>query len=260
MNAVDSVTINMSPYNLLQVILSPDVTICRGESITLSASATGGIPDYSLLWSNNLGTSSSVMVAPFQTTTYSMSVTDSCGSVATANVTVTIIPVQAEFTYKYETNNSINFIDHSLNGVTFKWEFGDGETSSLQFPSHIYADTGLYIVQLSVINAVGCTSIVQHGVQIYPPYHLYVPNAFTPDADGLNDYFAPVAVGVIKSEMFILNSWGGKIYQSSELYPQWDGKDSNGDKEPLGVYVYLLKYETPTGRKYTTRGSVTLVR
>jgi gliding motility-associated-like protein len=260
LNAVDSVTITMPPYDLLRVYPSPDLTTCPGDSVTLSATATGGIGNYSFLWSNGLGTNSTVSVAPIVTTTYSVSVTDSCGLVAIGNVTVTVMTVLAEFTYEYISNNEVHFIDQSVNDASFQWDFGDGQSSDLQFPTHLYADTGIYIVQLTVTNAEGCISIVQHAIQIYPPYHLYVPNAFTPDGDGLNDYFAPIAVGVVQSEMYIFDRWGGQIYESSELNPHWDGRDSNGEKVQLGVYVYLLIYNTPTGQQHTRRGSVTLLR
>jgi len=260
LNAIDSVTITMPPYDLLRAYPSPDLTTCPGDSVTLSATATGGIGNYSFLWSNGLGTNSTVSVAPMVTTTYSVSVTDSCGLVASGNVTVTVMTVLAEFTYEYISNNEVHFIDQSVNDVSFQWDFGDGQSSDLQFPTHLYADTGIYIVQLTVTNAEGCISIVQHAIQIYPPYHLYVPNAFTPDGDGLNDYFAPIAVGVVQSEMYIFDRWGGQIYESSELNPHWDGRDSNGEKVQLGVYVYLLIYNTPTGQQHTRRGSVTLLR
>jgi gliding motility-associated-like protein len=180
--------------------------------------------------------------------------------VQTGNVTVTVLPVQADFTYTYITNNQVDFTDLSLNGSQFHWDFGDGSSSILENPSHNYADTGVYVVTLSIINDVGCVSTVQHPVEVYPPYHLYVPNAFTPDDDGLNDYFMPVAVGVLKSEMFIFNRWGGIIFQSNERNAAWNGRDSNGDKVQLGVYVYLLKYSTPIGQHYTSYGTVTLLR
>jgi len=256
----DTVTISIPQYSPLQVFTSTGPTICAGDQADLSAHATGGIGNYTFLWSNGLGSNDSVTIHPLQTTTYIISVTDSCGMVQTGNVTVTVLPVQADFTYTYITNNQVDFTDLSLNGSQFHWDFGDGSSSILENPSHNYADTGVYVVTLSIINDVGCVSTVQHPVEVYPPYHLYVPNAFTPDDDGLNDYFMPVAVGVLKSEMFIFNRWGGIIFQSNERNAAWNGRDSNGDKVQLGVYVYLLKYSTPIGQHYTSYGTVTLLR
>jgi len=256
----DTVTISIPQYSPLQVFTSTGPTICAGDQADLWVSAIGGIGNHYFTWSNGLGTNDSVSVNPLQTTTYIVSVTDSCGIVQTGNVTVIVLPVEADFSYAYLTNNQINFTDLSLNGSHFEWDFGDGSTSDLQNPSHMYADTGVYIVTLTIINDVGCVSSVQHPVEVYPPYHLYVPNAFTPDDNGLNDYFLPVAVGVLKSEMLIFDRWGGILFQSSERNAGWNGRDSDGKRVQLGVYVYLLNYETPTGQKYTSYGTVTLLR
>jgi large repetitive protein len=207
-----------------------------------------------------LGTNNSVTVTPPQTTTYSVSVTDSCGIVTTASVTVNVMTVIAEFTFHYHTNNTINFINQSVNGVTYHWEFGEGGTSDLENPTYTYADTGYYIITLTVTNPEGCTSIVQHGIQIYPPFQLFVPNVFTPDGNGLNDYFAPIAMGVIKADMLIFSRWGNQIFHSTEVKPRWNGKDLNGELVEMGVYVYLLTFETPLGMQYTKRGSVTVMK
>ena len=256
----DTVTISIPLYNPLQVFTSEGPTICAGDQANLSVSATGGIGNYMFSWSNGLGSNDSVNVNPMQTTTYIVTVTDSCGMYQTGNITVNVLPVQADFSYTYITNNQIDFTNLSLNGSHFQWDFGDGNSSNLENPTNFYADTGIYVVSLTIINDVGCVSTVQHPVEVYPPYHLYVPNAFTPDDDGLNDYFFPVAVGVLKSEIMIFDRWGCILFQSSERNASWNGRDSNGEKVQMGVYVYLLNYETPIGQKYKSYGTVTLLR
>ena len=259
-NAVDSMTITMPQYNPVSVVISPDTTICSGGTAILSVSASGGIGNHYYSWSDSLGSNSTVSVSPLQATTYTVSVTDSCGLLTTASVTVTVVGVVAQFTYVYQSNDEISFINQSVGGTNYLWDFGDNTSSNLENPTHTFADTGYFIVQLTATDAEGCISIVQHGVQIYPPFHLYVPNAFTPDNDGLNDFFAPVAVGVIKSEMYIFNRWGNMLFHTTEDRPRWDGKDSKGEKVELGVYVYLLNFVTPEGHQHTSRGIVTLVR
>ncbi len=259
-NAIDSVTISMPQYNPVRVIISPDTIICSGGTAVLSVSASGGIGDHYYLWSDSLGTNTTVSVSPLQATTYTVSVTDSCGLLTTVNVTVTVVGVVAQFTYNYASNDIINFVNQSVGGTNYVWDFGDNTTSNLENPTHTFADTGYFIVQLTATDAEGCVSVVQHGVLVYPPFHLYVPNAFTPDNDGLNDFFAPVAVGVIKSEMYIFNRWGNMFYHTTEDRPRWDGRDNKGEKAELGVYVYLLIFVTPEGKEHTSRGIVTLVR
>lgn len=253
-------TVNMPTFNALQALAFGDTTICAGATVPISAYATGGIGSHTFLWSNNMGTNDFVSVSPNSTTTYTVSVTDSCGAVATANVTVTVIPVSAEFSFSYITNRDILFTDQSTNGYSFSWNFGDGSSSDIQNPTHLYADTGVFIVTLNVINDVGCISEISHQIIIYPDFHIYIPNAFTPDGDLLNEFFIPVAIGVTKSEMDIFDRWGNIIFSSYDIQPSWNGKTKNGIKAPLGVYVYLLSFETPIGKKYSFNGTVTLVK
>lgn len=256
----ESVTISLPTYNPVQVTTSPGPTICSGETTELSVMANGGIGDFTFLWSDALGTNDTVFVSPLQTTTYSVSVTDSCGITSTSNVTVTVLPVNASFTFTYSANEILNFQNTSDNGASFLWDFGDGEQSTDENPTHTYADTGLYVVTLIVTNNIGCIDTTQQSLIVYPPFHLYVPNAFTPDDNGLNDYFQPIAIGVIKSEMEIYDRWGCILFQSDELDARWYGTDSKDEKVQIGVYVYLLKYETPTGVNHSNMGTVTLLR
>jgi gliding motility-associated-like protein len=256
----EDVTISMPQYNPVQITMSPDPTICSGQSASISASASGGIGYYSFSWSAGLGSNDTVSVSPPQTTTYTVSVSDSCGIITTGTVTVNILPVDADFTYAYIANEILGFQDASVNGADFLWEFGDGEQSTDQNPTHTFPDTGLYVVTLIVTNSVGCIDSIQKEVMVYPPFHLYVPNCFTPDDNGLNDYFEPIAVGVTKSEMQIFDRWGCTMFHSEENNSRWNGRDSKNERVQIGVYVYLLNYMTPTGIAHSSIGTVTLLR
>lgn len=256
----DTVTINMPQYHPLQVLSCSDPTICSGDEALLWAFATGGVGDPEYHWLNGSVANDSVVVSPSVTTIYTVVVTDSCGMIATANITVNVIDVKAGFTYAYQTNNLITFQDESAYAQSFSWDFGDGTTSTLQNPEHTFADTGVYIVTLTVVNNLGCSSTIQSPVEVYPPYHLYVPNAFTPNGDGLNDHFAPIAIGVVKSKMLIFDRWGGLLFYSDVNDPEWDGTNTENELVEFGVYVYQLEYETPMKRKYTDTGTVTLLR
>lgn len=258
--ASGSFTVNMPVYEPLQAVAFGDTIICSGTTVPLYVTATGGVGTPSIVWSHNLGTGNLVNVTPGTTTSYMVSVTDSCGTLSSTSVIVTVLPVNADFSYSYISNRDIHFTDHSTNGFIFNWDFGDGSRSDLQNPFHTYADTGKYIVTLTVTNDVGCISQVSHEIIIYPDIHVYIPNAFTPDGDELNDYFYPVAIGVIHSEMWIFDRWGNIIFSSTELVPRWKGVGNDGQKAPIGVYVYVLNYETPIGKKYKYSGTVTLMR
>jgi gliding motility-associated-like protein len=92
--------------------------------------------------------------------------------------------------------------------------------------------------------------------EIIPPLHLYIPSAFTPNGDGLNDTFGIKGEGIKDYHLFIYDRWGEIIFESTNLRQQWDGK-CNGKPAEQGTYVYQL-FALGTGAKGRS-GSVTLV-
>ncbi|MGN6569765.1 MAG: gliding motility-associated C-terminal domain-containing protein [Flavipsychrobacter sp.] len=101
-------------------------------------------------------------------------------------------------------------------------------------------------------------------MEVYNKCYLDIPNAFTPDGDGVNDYFFPrqlLSAGVIQFYMGIYNRWGEKVFETSQTDGRgWDGR-LNGNLQPEGVYVYLIKVRfagSDTENLY--KGNVTLLR
>ncbi|HEX7411590.1 MAG TPA: gliding motility-associated C-terminal domain-containing protein, partial [Bacteroidales bacterium] len=93
---------------------------------------------------------------------------------------------------------------------------------------------------------------------------LWVPNAFTPDNNDLNDCFKPVSPGIIKSyQIFIFNRWGQQLYESNDAYAGWDGTFKR-EPCPGGVYTYIIEYstgtDTATFKQRVKRGTVMLLR
>ena len=75
--------------------------------------------------------------------------------------------------------------------------------------------------------------------QIIRDFILYVPNAFTPNSDGLNETFGPVGAGVDQFSMLIFNRWGELIYESEDMNEQWDGTHQS-KKVQADTYVYKI--------------------
>ena len=254
--------IDLPGYIPLDLITPPDTTICPGDSILLFVSSFGGRGDTEITfsWDNNLGDGSSKWVKPSALTIYTVTVTDSCGTTVTKEIVVDILPTNAEFDYFYLENRKIKFLDQSSSDVlNWYWDFGDGNTSIEQNPLHTYADTGLYRVTLIVENKYGCTDTITKNVRAYPDYTLYVPNAFTPNGDDINENFSGLGQGFVNYEMYIFNRWGEPIFKSTDYANRWDGRDKSGQISPQGIYVYLIKVKTPPGDEYTLRGSVALI-
>jgi gliding motility-associated-like protein len=97
-------------------------------------------------------------------------------------------------------------------------------------------------------------------IQLKNPLSVFVPNAFSPNGDGLNDTFGATGEGMVAYNLQIFNRWGNLIFESNDPKVQWDGKYNNSLSE-AGIYVYQLHVVsgTSTKNKIHTTGSVLLI-
>ncbi len=127
-------------------------------------------------------------------------------------------------------------------------------------PKYIAYDTGLYHVM--VIDSNCCFNVDR--VWIYDS-KIIIPNAFTPNGDGVNDFFRPLILteGVKDFSMSIYNRWGQLIFETNDYMTGWNG-NSNNNPAPTGVYIYLISYRVPVGigeyKSETQKKHVTLLR
>ncbi len=165
-------------------------------------------------------------------------------------------------------NPTIYFTDHSTDAygiVNWFWQFGDGTDSTgvIKDPQHTYADTGVYCVSLEVTNKHGCTAQTTECVYIEPFFVIYVPNAFTPNGNGLNDLFTAKGVGIIKYQMWIFDRWGQQLYYTTDIYGGWNGKvqgGSSGQKAQEDTYVWLIEVTDVFHKDHRYVGRVTLIK
>lgn len=173
----------------------------------------------------------------------------------------------------------IDFAQTSTGAISYDWNFGDGfgidstnviipngtnggiTTGTYGSPSHVYQDTGSFVITLTVTNEFGCTDDVSHTVHIKPDYAIYVPNSFTPDGDGTNDVFYPMGIGIDVEhfDMYIFTRWGQIIYESHTPNDGWDGTHK-GQKSKEDVYVWKVKATDFNGIEHEYIGHVTLLR
>ncbi len=259
----DSITLYIKDTPTLTLSMPSDITICIGDSTLIAASASGGLQPLSYSWNNNAGNDSVETVTPQTTTTYAVTVTDSCGtqSITDSLSVIVSIPPAADFSYSYHTVAELAFANKTSGGVNYLWDFGDNSSPALQQdPVHVYADTGLFTVTMIAINAEGCSDTIQHEVIVHAEFSLYVPNAFTPNNDNTNDIFLPFGAGVSKIDMLIENRWGQVFFHTQDINKGWDGRDTRGAPAPEGAYVYVISAESFLGKKYGTSGTVSLIR
>lgn len=155
---------------------------------------------------------------------------------------------------KVEFSNS-----SSADAISWNWYFGDEVVSDLENPSHTYADTGNYQVWLTVSNQYGCVDSISDIIRVNPDAILYIPNAFSPNGNGTNDYFTPKGLGILEYRMDIFDRWGYKIFTTNDMNIGWDGTKSGGPAQE-DVYVYHIVVKNVLDEKNTYVGRVSLIR
>jgi gliding motility-associated-like protein len=160
-----TITVTEPPLLTVSATATPSV-ICNGQPVALTATPVGGVTAYVVTWNPGNMSGNAQNVSPSATTTYSVDVTDANGCTTNTTTTVTVNPVPvAAFTADDVDGCApvcVNFSDASTIAapgliVAWNWDFGDGNTSTLQDPSHCYTTSGVYTVILTVKSADGCT-------------------------------------------------------------------------------------------------------
>ncbi len=192
-----------------------------------------------------------------------------CDTSVTVNdmIEVHALPdAQFKFTPEEPTivNRNIEFFNQSLGGPNqFYWDMGDGTTHSSMNVSHVYpADTGTYYIYLWVATENGCSDSITHVLSINPDFTVFIPNSFSPNEDGLNDFFKIEGRGMVEAEMWIFNRWGDELIYMENMEPLekgWNG--FHADKlAKQDVYVYRIRVRDFYGEWHEFRGKVNLVR
>jgi gliding motility-associated-like protein len=191
-----------------------------------------------------------------------------CANASTVAVDAWPIPV-ADFNVspdKPVTNESIDFTDATYNAIAAEWTwyFSD-ESSKIHTGKNInrsFTDAGEYAAVLIVTSDHGCRDTIVKPILVGEDFGLYVPDAFTPNGDGLNDIFTAKGIGIAKFNMNIFDRWGELLYSTNSMENGWDGKfHSRGDEiVKQDVYVWKIKATDLQGKVHELAGTVTLMK
>lgn len=154
----------------------------------------------------------------------------------------------------------VNVLDQSIGEDFILWDMGDFTTNIENEFQHTYADTGTYVITLTASTINGCTDVSTIDVVVLPVINFSVPNAFTPDGDGLNDTFFFGGFGVLERdfEFMVFDRWGELVYETKAFVP-WNGQ-VRGSAAPIGVYAYRIRYRDTLGGVNEKLGHVSLIR
>ncbi len=148
--------------------------------------------------------------------------------------------------------------------VSWFWNFDDGSTSEYKNPAgHLFPNVRgekIFNVSLIVGNNNGCYDTATAQIIKLQSCSVAVPNAFTPNGDGLNDYLYPLnGLDVSDVDFRVFNRFGQVIFQSRGDANKWDGR-LKGQMQPTGSYLWMLSYTNTSGKKINKTGSTLLIR
>lgn len=269
------ITVTDNCGNIIQdsvsyTILSPPLVlqtngpfqICPGDSVALLVTASGGYGNYYYNWSTT-ATTPQITVAPQNSTSYFVQVSDECQTFSVAAVAmVQVVKPLANFYVMSQDPMQglpVQFENASLNAWSYTWAFGDGNGSFLVNPTHTYTQPGAYEITLIATNQEGCIDSISKWIDIAPERYIYLPNSFTPDGDGLNEYFYGRFIGLMSARFYIFNRWGEEVFFSDQLNFVWDAS-YEGIPVQDGTYTWYLIYEIEKGIYEDLSGHVNVIR
>jgi gliding motility-associated-like protein len=201
------------------------------------------------------------------TVTLTVTSDSGCVTIKSENNYITVYPNPiANFSILPDTASIINPViaitDLSIGTNYWHWNFGDHDTTSVHNPApHTYADTGTYRITLITSTLYSCVDSTYKTVTIEPEFLFYIPNAFTPNDDGINDYFSGKGVFIKDYEMIIYDRWGNLIFYTNDINKPWDGTANHGTEiAQRDVYIYTVKITDINRKKHSYKGTVTLER
>ncbi|MEZ4807578.1 MAG: PKD domain-containing protein [Flavobacteriales bacterium] len=202
---------------------------------------------------------------------YSVSIRNADGCSGDGTVTVTgPPPVEADFAWGPIPANindpTIRFFNTSTGSNSYQWDIAGLFSTTDQNTEFRFSDRepGVYTVCLVTWNTNQCVDTTCHDITIDDILFTYVPNAFTPDGDGINDAWGMSSnvPAVSDFEMYVFDRWGQVIYSTTDPYQPWLGSANNGGEIlPPGVFPYLIRFEVDGAEtRKELVGHVTLVK
>ena len=243
---------------------------CGKSDGAVEVIVSSGLPPYSYQW-NTIPPSTQQMVDNISAGTYSVTVVDDNGCSATISANVADISgPTASFVADpsvTDVNQQINFNDLSIGATSWYWTFGDGTDASIQLPSHVYTFPGTYLVTQYVEDDFECRDSTSKAVVINDLFFIYIPNSFSPNADGINDVFKPVITGQHPENgyrMEIFDRWGNMVFKTTDVNEAWDGsingQSYDANDRTSDVFHYYIYVKKMTNEDFEYLGNITILK
>tara|TARA_B110000444_G_C18791455_1_gene572654 strand:- start:399 stop:1580 length:1182 start_codon:yes stop_codon:yes gene_type:complete len=260
-------TINLTQPELLQLDLKLKPDTCSLNKGYASAVVNGGTPIYTYSWSNGSIKSYSDNITEGN---YNVIISDAngCEDIQTFDIlnlpsplaNFSVNPTHKKF--KIQLEDPFVFIDisetYSQKIKKWNWYLSDNSTGNDSIVNHSFSEIGEYFVLLEIETEFNCIDTISKRV-VVGNYNLWIPDTFTPNNDGINDFFNPKGVGIKDYKMKIYSRWGGIIFVSDDINLGWDGKNKN-NTFPIGSYTYYIELVNVYNEFFKYEGIIKLIR
>ena len=269
---IDSVKITVIDYPTIKFGYTPDKGCMPLEVVFSDSSQTAAGSIYA--WdfgngdiSNAINPTTIYPDSGLYTVILSITTPQGCtGSDTIVNAIESYSTPEAEFSYAPLTPtilfNNIDFEDKSSGVVNqWSWTFGDSLGSAMiNNPSFSFNEAGEYDITLIVSNQYQCSDTIVKTISVKNDYSFFIPKAFTPNDDGVNDVLEMYGFNYMNFDFKIYNRHGQLVNEATGN-PLWNGRDSEGKLLPPGVYVYTVKLrEAINNKRHEYQGTITLIR
>ncbi len=255
----------------LETTIDPN---CIGNFVSQinDITVSGGVPPYSINWSSgSVSIDDNTVMTAYENGTYTVLVTDSFGCQVETEI-ITDFDELGDASFDLSSSGQIDCGISIFNELLFTntssgdyisvtWDFGDGSPLVTgDSVLYTYSHPGSYTITQTVEYSYGCIEVFTDEIDVTDGYDIVLPNAFSPNGDGMNDTIRPVYSCVNSIEMFIYDTFGSLIYYENNAdLTGWNGI-LEGREAENGNYLMVVKGISIYQQEINRQGVFTLLR
>ena len=251
----------LKPYEPM-VYEQDTIRVCPGDSAWLSPVYYGGQDPLTFYWLDNLTQNNPRSILPWNDTTYvPFSVSDGCQVLLIDSALAINMPrPTAGFNYMNDPYVPLRvaFDEKAQNEVSWTWYLDSTVITGESF-EYDFSRPGDYEVTQVVTSDFGCIDSITLIVAVETDFYLYIPTAFSPNNDGVNDCYEIKGVGFESIDFQVYDRWGNVVYASTDENDCWDGT-FNGGALPTGAYSWKLLVRLPFDEIAMKEGILTILK
>lgn len=231
---------------------------CSGQEVTFETTLK---EDF--VWQGGEQDRTITFVAEGDTSIYLVALNTACGN-DTVYYHLDVMPdPEAGMNYTEDsviTGTSIVFYFTGGNAQQITWYHNDRKLTEAKAVHVEFNEPGEHEI-LQIVSNGHCTDTIVRKVYVSDVFTIFIPNAFTPNGDGVNDYFTFDGVGIESFEAEIFNRWGERIFRWNESSPVqgWDGTNS-GQPSKMDAYIYKIRVRDISGQSHFYTAQFSLIR